>query len=63
SLLDLLDALGRLTGRSMKPEFRPVRSGDVRHSAADIGRARQLLGYAPGVQLDEGLRALLDSIG
>jgi nucleoside-diphosphate-sugar epimerase len=37
-----------------------VRAGDVRHSLADITRARELLGYEPRVELEEGLRHTLD---
>ena len=38
-----------------KPAFGPFRPGDVRHSCADITRARELLGYAPVVGLREGI--------
>lgn len=34
------------------------RTGDVRHCIADIGHAREVLGYAPGVAFDAGLREL-----
>jgi UDP-N-acetylglucosamine 4-epimerase len=37
-------------------EFRP---GDVRHSLADIGKARRLLGYEPTHRIGDGLRAAL----
>ncbi len=46
---------GRLAG--VAPQFRDFRAGDVRHSLADIGRARALLGYAPTHRIDEGLAA------
>jgi UDP-N-acetylglucosamine 4-epimerase len=39
------------------PRFRDFRAGDVRHSLADIGHARALLGYAPTHRLDDGLAA------
>jgi len=39
-----------------KGEFRP---GDVRHSLADIGKARAMLGYSPDYRIDEGLGAAL----
>ncbi len=46
------------------PEPRPVyqdfRRGDVRHSLADIGKARQLLGYAPALGVEEGLNLALE---
>ena len=42
-----------------QPEFREFRPGDVRHSQADITRARTWLGYAPAVSLTQGLEAAL----
>jgi len=42
------------------PDFRAFRAGDVRHSQADIGKARRLLGYAPTVAFAAGLA---DAIG
>lgn len=41
--------------RTLAPEFRPFRPGDVRHSQADISKARQLLGYEPTHRVFEGL--------
>ena len=38
------------------PVHREFRAGDVRHSQADIGKARRLLGYEPTHRLAEGLR-------
>lgn len=38
-----------------QPVYRDFRAGDVRHSLADIGRARARLGYAPTHTLQEGL--------
>ena len=40
----------------LKPIFRDFRSGDVRHSQADISKAMHLLGYAPTHKLDLGLK-------
>jgi UDP-N-acetylglucosamine 4-epimerase len=45
---------------SLKPVYREFRSGDVRHSEADISRARQLLGYEPSHVVAAGLDAALD---
>ena len=42
-----------------QPEFREFRPGDVRHSQADITRARTWLGYAPNVSLAQGLETAL----
>lgn len=61
SLLDLFrllrDELGRLQIHYGKaPVFAEFRKGDVRHSLADIGKARELLGYDPDFSVEEGLR-------
>jgi UDP-N-acetylglucosamine 4-epimerase len=42
-----------------KPVYRDFRPGDVRHSQADIAKARRLLGYRPTHRLSEGLREAL----
>ena len=42
-----------------KPVYRDFRPGDVRHSQADIGKARRLLGYAPTHRLSDGIVAAL----
>ncbi len=61
SLLDLLAALRESAGDT-PPVFAPPRAGDVRDSQADIGRARELLGYEPSVTFVEGLRRTVESL-
>ncbi len=41
--------------RQIQPTYREFRPGDVRHSLADIGKARRLLGYEPTHNIDQGL--------
>jgi len=60
SLLRLLEELRALSGSPLAPEFRATRAGEVRHSRADISRARQLLGFTPDVSLRAGLRRTLE---
>lgn len=55
SLLQLLAALNRLMDTAVTPRHGEPRSGDIRHSRADITRAQRLLGYAPTVSLEQGL--------
>jgi UDP-N-acetylglucosamine 4-epimerase len=38
-----------------KPHYGPERAGDVRHSHADISKAKRLLGYEPALRVGEGL--------
>ena len=46
--------------KNFKPSYRDFRAGDVRHSLADIGKARDLLGYAPTHRIREGLAEAMD---
>lgn len=53
---DLAETMARLLGvPHIQPAFKPARPGDVRESLADISRARQLLGYDPVTDLEDGL--------
>jgi nucleoside-diphosphate-sugar epimerase len=59
SLLDLVAALNRLLGKSLEPIFADPRPGDVKHSRADIAKARERLGYEPVVSFEDGLARTL----
>jgi UDP-glucose 4-epimerase len=59
-LLTLLDRLNRQLGTDVKPVHTDPRPGDVRESLADITQAREMLGYEPAVDFDEGLRRSID---
>lgn len=56
TLNQLLAELQQIIGTDLKPVYAEARAGDVRHSLADITRARKLLGYEPLVGLAEGLQ-------
>jgi len=58
SLNKLVQILGELAGRDIKPEYRPKRNGDIRHSQADINLAKEFLGYEVKVGFTEGLKRL-----
>lgn len=59
SLLDLLESLERLAGRSVARRHEPARVGDIVRSRADVSRLARALGYVPRTTMDEGLAALL----
>ena len=59
NLLELIAALNNLLGTTATPQHGPPRPGDVRHSRADISRARAELGYEPRVSFEEGLAETL----
>jgi len=62
SLLDLITAINAILGTTLKPEFQPTRAGDVHDSQASLDRIRQVLGYQPIVDFEEGLRRSLESL-
>jgi nucleoside-diphosphate-sugar epimerase len=56
NLNQVVEALGRISGKPLKARYDPPRDGDIRDSQADISRARAVLGYEPTVALEEGLQ-------
>ena len=60
SLNQLFEAMRRLIGADVKPQYGPSRAGDVQDSQADIRRAREILGYEPIVPFEEGLKRTVD---
>jgi nucleoside-diphosphate-sugar epimerase len=59
SLNELLRVMNRIVGTSLEAVYQEARAGDVKDSQADISKARTILGYAPTVDLEEGLRLTL----
>jgi nucleoside-diphosphate-sugar epimerase len=60
SLNTLLRVMNELAGTHLEAVYQAPRQGDVRDSQADIAKAASLLGYAPTVGFEEGLRRTLD---
>ena len=61
TLNQLLDQLKQLTGKNhLQADYQDPRKGDVRDSLADISRAREMLAFAPQVDLQTGLRLTMD---
>jgi UDP-N-acetylglucosamine 4-epimerase len=46
--------------KNLRPVYQETRPGDVRHSHADISKARELLGYTPTHDVEKGLTEALD---
>ncbi len=51
----LIQRLNLAYGTDLEPIYAEPRAGDVKHSLADISRARELLGYDPAVGFEDGL--------
>ena len=56
SLLQLFDYLKKISTSNLEPLYAPERVGDVKHSLADISKAKNLLGYDPKISVEEGLK-------
>jgi nucleoside-diphosphate-sugar epimerase len=52
----LVKELNEVLGKQIKPAYEDPRSGDIKHSYADISKARKMLKYEPTVSFSEGLR-------
>ena len=60
SLNEILAILRELLGKDIPAKYAGVRPGDVRDSLADITRAKELLGYEPRIDFEQGLRLAID---
>ncbi len=60
TLNELVRLINRITGKNVHPTYAPPRPGDVRHSLADIRKAKEQLGYEPVVPFEEGLRRTIE---
>jgi dTDP-L-rhamnose 4-epimerase len=57
----IAEVIARGLGKKIEPEVtEQFREGDIRHCIADISKTKVLLGYEPGVRLEDGLAELLD---
>ena len=59
-LLDIYSGLCEALNIERNPVFGPPRAGDIRHSNADISKARRLLGYNPQWSFDRGIKEAIN---
>ena len=59
-LLDIYYGLTEALGLDVEPNFGPDRAGDIKHSNADISKAKELLGYDPEWSFDRGIKAAIE---
>ena len=60
SLNDLFEMIKEVGGSDLAPKYGPERKGDVRHSLADISKAKELLGYQPQFDIREGMKSTFE---
>lgn len=59
-LIDIYYGLTKALGVNIEPNFGPDRKGDIKHSNADISKARKLLGYDPDYSFEDGIQLAID---
>ena len=59
-LIDIYYDLCRALGKNVEPNFGPDRAGDIKHSNADISKARKMLGYDPEYDFARGIELAIE---
>ena len=59
-LIDIYYGLAKALGKEIEPKFGPDRAGDIKHSNADISKAKELLGYDPQYNFEDGIKLAID---
>lgn len=60
-LIDIFHILTRMLHKEeTEPLYGPDRAGDIKHSNADISKARRLLGYSPEFSFEDGIKLAID---
>lgn len=54
-LIDVYHSLAKALGKNIEPHFGPDRAGDIKHSNADISKAKEMLGYNPDYSFEKGI--------
>ena len=59
-LIDIYYGLTKALGKDVEPNFGPDRAGDIKHSNADISKAKELLGYDPEYSFERGIALAIE---
>lgn len=59
-LIDIYYDLCKALGKEIEPHFGPDRAGDIKHSNADISKAKRLLGYDPEFDFEKGITLAIE---
>lgn len=59
-LIDIYYGLTKALGKDVEPNFGPDRKGDIKHSNADISKAKELLGYDPEYSFEKGIALAIE---
>ena len=61
SVNTVVNTIRELLGKNhIEPTYAPPRPGDIKHSLADVKKAKEIIGYEPTISFDEGIRKAID---
>jgi nucleoside-diphosphate-sugar epimerase len=60
TLSSMLGDINRILGKNLAPIHTDPRDGDIKHSQADITKAKTMMGYSPNVNFEDGLRKTIE---
>lgn len=60
TLNQVRELIEKHTGQKLNLEQRPPRAGDIKHSYADVSKAKEWLGYEPKIKFEEGLKKTIE---
>ena len=56
----VVKTITKLLAKDIKPTYTPPRPGDIKHSLADVSRAKELIGYEPKITFEQGIEMAID---
>lgn len=64
NLIDLVGIINKVLGENIEPEFipNPVKEGYVKSQLADITKISEELGYSPTIELEDGIREIVEKL-
>ena len=60
SVLDIVKYVNKILKKDIKPKLGPIRPGDVKHTLADITKAKKLIKFNPEIGFEEGLKKAIE---
>lgn len=59
-LIDVYHSLCKALGKKVEPHFGPERKGDIKHSNADVSKAKKMMNYQPSWSFEQGIEAAIE---
>jgi len=59
-LINVYNSLSSALGKEIVPNYGPDRAGDIKHSNANVDKAKQMLGYSPDYSFEKGIREAIE---